>query len=397
MPAPSGDSGALTIPSSEVLVFFIDAGGGHRAAARALQAAAEEDGFPHRVEAVSLQAVLEPLDFWKRLTGSSIEDAYNILIRAGSTRFLVPLLRALQGAIALRHRALVRRLAEFLRGRRPPAAVVSVMPNFNAVIRDAVREAHPGVPVLVLLTDLADFPRRFWIVPGLERVIVGSERALGQALELGLPPARVSRTSGMVLHPRFHPRPGEGARRRFRQGLGIDPGTFVVLVLFGGKGAPEIDPIAGALLQARKDWHVIAICGDNPPLFESVSRRAAGSEGRLHALGFTHEVAAALAASDLLLTKPGPGSLAEAFHMRVPVIVTSNASTVPQERYNIRFVEERGLGIVVRHWREIPPAAAGLVADPGRLRAILRNLEALPENHAVFEALSLIAAEARRR
>jgi 1,2-diacylglycerol 3-beta-galactosyltransferase len=344
---------------------------------------------------VSLQDVLEPLDFWKRLTGRPIEEAYNILVRAGATRFLVPLLRGLHAAIALRRRALVRHLAAFLRD-RAPAAVVSVMPNFNAVIRDAVRQAHPGVRFLVLLTDLADFPPRFWMVPGLDRVIVGSERALSQALELGLPRSRVTRASGMVLHPRFHPRPGPEARARFRSRLRIAADAFVVLVLFGGKGAPEIDPIVAALLDARDDWRVVAICGDNPPLFEAVARRAAGSGGKLHALGFTHEVAAALSASDLLVTKPGPGSLAEAFHMRVPVIVTANAATVPQERFNTRFVEEHGLGIVVRHWREIPPAAGALAADPARLREIQRNLEALPENHAVFEALTVIAAEARR-
>ena len=75
--------------------------------------------------------------------------------------------------------------------------------------------------------------------------------------------------------------------------------------------------------------------------------------------------------------------------------VARNASTVPQERYNTRFVEERGLGIVVRHWREVPPAAAALVADPERVASLRRNLEALRENHAVYEALTLIAAEAR--
>jgi 1,2-diacylglycerol 3-beta-galactosyltransferase len=345
---------------------------------------------------VSLQAVLEPLDFWKRLTGRSIEDAYNVLIRAGSTRFLVPLLRALQWAIALRHRALVARLAAFLRSRRPPAAVVSVMPNFNAVIRDSVRAACPGVPVIVLLTDIADFPPRFWMVPGLDRVIVGSERALGQAREMGLPPAVVSRSSGMILHPRFHPRPAAEVRAAFRRKLGIAEADRVLLLLFGGKGAPEIDPLAGALIDALPGWHAVAICGDNPPLHAAVSRRAAGAGGRLHALGFSDEVAAALSASDLLVTKPGPGSLAEAFHMRVPVIVASNASTVPQERYNTRFVEERGLGIVVGHWHEIPAAAAALAGDPDRMAAIRGNLAALPENHAVYEALTLIAAAARR-
>jgi UDP-N-acetylglucosamine:LPS N-acetylglucosamine transferase len=348
-----------------------------------------------RIEAVSLQAVLEPLDFWKRATGHSIEAAYNAVIQGGSTRFLVPLLRVLHAVIRLRHRALVRQLALFLRERRP-AVVVSVMPNFNAVIRDAVRQAQPGVPFVVLLTDLADFPPRFWMVPGLDRVIVGSERATEQALELGLPRERISSTSGMVLHPRFHSLPGREAPAAFRRELGIDPDADVVLLLFGGKGAAEMDPLAGALLAALEDWHVVAICGDNPSLVEAMGRRAAGSGGRLHVLGFTQEVAAALAASDLLVAKPGPGVLAEAFHMRVPAIVPSNSSTVPQERYNARFLQEHGLGIVVSHWREIPREAAALAADPGRLREIRRKLQALPENRAVFEALALIGAEAGR-
>ena len=383
------------LEAPEVLVFFIDAGGGHRAAARALLAAAEAGTVPFRLEAVNLQSVLEPLDFWKRLTGHSIEEAYNALVRGGSTRFLVALLRLLHAAIRLRHHALVRRLAEYLRGRRP-AAVVSVMPNFNAVVRDAVREAHPDVPFVVLLTDFADFPPRFWIVGDLDRVIVGSELAERQALELGLARDHVFRTSGMVLHPRFHPPPGREAGERFRHELGIGSAAFVVLLLFGGKGALEMDPLAGALLGAREDWHVVAICGDNAPLLEAMERRSRASGGRLHALGFTHEVAAALAASDLLVAKPGPGVLAEAFHMRVPVIVTCNPSTVPQERYNARFVAERGLGVVVRRWREIPSAAAALAADPARLREIRRSLEALPENRAVFEALRVIDAEVNR-
>jgi 1,2-diacylglycerol 3-beta-galactosyltransferase len=198
----------------------------------------------------------------------------------------------------------------------------------------------------------------------------------------------------MVLHPRFHPAPGPEARARFRVERGIPGDALVVLVLFGGKGAPEIEPIAAALLDARPDWHVVAICGDNPPLHAALAQRAESASGRLHAIGFTNDVAGALAAADLLVTKPGPGSLAEAFHMRVPVVVAANASTIPQERYNTRYVGERGLGVVVRHWRELAPAAAALAADPARLHAMKRALAGLPENRAVFEALDVIAAAA---
>ncbi len=75
-----------------------------------------------------------------------------------------------------------------------------------------------------------------------------------------------------------------------------------------------------------------------------------------------------LEATDVLVTKPGPGSLSEAFQHRVPVVVTRNVHTIPQERFNTDFVRDRGLGAVVRHWREIPEAVARLRADPAAAR-----------------------------
>ena len=81
-------------------------------------------------------------------------------------------------------------------------------------------------------------------------------------------------------------------------------------------------------------------------------------------LGFTDRVAEILAASDLLVTKPGPGSLSEAFHQRVPVVVTRNIHTIPQERFNTDFVRDRGLGLVVPHWRRDP--RRGPAPPPGR-------------------------------
>jgi len=182
----------------EVLVFTIDAGGGHRAAADALVAAAEETPRPWRFRVVNLQSLLLPMDPLKSLGGLSLEDAYNLLLRRGWTAYMVPMLRVLHGAIALRKRALSAALGRHLAERRP-AAVVSVMPNFNRVIRDALRAAHPGVPFLVLLTDFADFPPHFWIEPGVDRVIVGSDRAGEQALSLGIPTERISRISFIFL------------------------------------------------------------------------------------------------------------------------------------------------------------------------------------------------------
>lgn len=376
----------------EVALFILDAGGGHRSAAKALVAAAESQRRPWRFRVVNLQDVLESLDFGRKLTGRSMEQIYNAMIRRRQTLLLAPLLRVFQWLIRRRHSRLRDVLAAHLSERRP-RLVISLVPNFNGVIRDAVRRCLPGTPFYVLLTDFADFPPRFWMVPDVDRVIVGSERAAAQALELGLSAQKVARTSGMILHPRFYPAPGPEARARVRAELGLDESSFVVLVLFGGKGSPEMRPLSEALLEVAPDLRVIAVCGDNPPLYARLAEVEARSRGRLRRFGFTDRVSEYLAACDLLVTKPGPGSLAEAFHQRVPVVVACNAHTIPQERYNAALVRDGGFGLTVRHWREIPRAVVELRDDNARLQECRRRLAALPPNRAVFEVLDLVEAE----
>lgn len=382
-----------------VLLFTIDAGGGHRAAARALVAAAEETGAPFRFRVESFQQVLLPLDVLKRATGLSLEAAYNLILRKHLSVLMVPLLRMMHGGIRVRRRALVRTLAGWLRREPRPEAVVSVFPNFNGVLRDAIREAIPGVPLVVVLTDLADFPPRFWIEPGLDRVVVGTREARQQAVAIGIPQERVTQVSGMVLHPRFYRASGHGVRERVRAELGFAETDFAATLLFGGKGSPEMVPLAEALLAEAPDLRVVAVCGDNPELFERLAPLAGRAGGRLARFGFTDRVAELLAASDLLVTKPGPGSLSEAFHQGVPVVVTRNMHTIPQERFNTELVARHGLGVVVSSWREIPAAVLRIARDPARREAMRAALGALPRNRAVYEVVELLTrvAEASSR
>jgi len=379
----------------EVLVYFIDAGGGHRATAKALEAAvsARDRGF--RLTLVTLTEVMTELDWWRKLTGRSMEDSYNALVRRGLTVGLVPLLRLMQWTIRLSHEGLVRRIGADL-ARRRPSLVVSVIPNFNAPLRDAVHRTLPGVPFVVLMTDPFDFPPHFWLEPDVDRVITAHAGTVAQAEALGIARPRVTMTSGMVLHPRFYPKADGEARGRVRREMGIDEGRFVFLMLYGGKGSPEMLGIAEALLAHCPEAAVVPICGDNPRLLERMQALAARHPGRLHPTGFTSRVAELMAAADLLVTKPGPGSLAEAFHQGIPVIVVENLFTVPQERANARWIRDEGLGLVVGSSREIAPLAKTLVQEPARLAAIRARLLALPENRALEEALEELQAELAR-
>jgi hypothetical protein len=59
--------------------------------------------------------------------------------------------------------------------------VVSLVPNFNRALYDSVVAAHPGVPFVSVLTDLADLPPHFWIEPGQhQHLVCGTHRAVEQ-------------------------------------------------------------------------------------------------------------------------------------------------------------------------------------------------------------------------
>jgi 1,2-diacylglycerol 3-beta-galactosyltransferase len=104
----------------------------------------------------------------------------------------------------------------------------------------------------------------------------------------------------------------------------------------------------------------------------------------MHIEGFTREVPRFMRLADFFIGKPGPGSVSEAVAMGLPVIVESNAWTLPQERYNARWVEERGVGIEVHNFRGEIVAAVRRMIDPARRCDFVRRVAEI-DNRAVFE------------
>ena len=83
------------------------------------------------------------------------------------------------------------------------------------------------------------------------------------------------------------------------------------------------------------------------------------------------------------LASLGPGSISEAMAMKLPVIVERNAFTLPQERYNPEWVEEREVGVVLKNFRSIAEAARKLI-EPETLARYQANAAAI-RNRAVSE------------
>ena len=360
------------------LIFF-DAGGGHRNAATALQVQIERQGLPFEVSLVNLQEVLDSLDILRKLTGVQIQEMYNKMLRSGWTLGSRQLMRVLQLVVRLYHRPGVRTLENFWKT-QPPDMVVSLVPHFNRTLRESFEKAFPGRPFVTVLTDLADYPKHFWIESEPQYIVCGTEHAVEQARSVGHLDGSVFQTSGMILHPRFY-EPDPADRAGERKKLGLDPELPTGIILFGGYGPRKMLDIVRQLDRSDMQLQLILICGRNDKLARAL--RQERTRIPIHVEGFTTQIPDFMALSDFFIGKPGPGSISEALAKRLPVIIDCNAWTLPQERYNAEWVREKEVGIVVRSHKQTPSAVAELLR-PGEL-ARFRARAAAMENRAIFE------------
>jgi UDP-N-acetylglucosamine:LPS N-acetylglucosamine transferase len=364
---------SLSVKKTIDLVYF-NAGGGHRAAATALETVIRQQGRPWQVRLVNLMNVLDPKDVFRKTTGMDWEDIYNTRLARGWSVGLAQELKLLQALIRLSHRSMASRLRRHWRRTRPDL-VVSLIPNFNRPMYEAVESLRPHVPYVTILTDFADYPPHFWIEPRhMQHFICGTPKAAAQARAVGYGADRVHLTSGMIIRPDFYTE-SPVDRRLAREKLNLDPDRPTGMVMFGGHGSRAMLRIARRL----DDVQLILICGHNAALAQRLSAMSATAPRLV--MGFTSQIRHYMQLSDFFIGKPGPGSISEAVQQGLPVVVVRNTWTMPQERYNTDWVKENNAGIVLESFRFVDDGVREIINRLDEFRASMAQIK----NRAVFE------------
>jgi len=360
------------------LIYF-NAGGGHLASARALEAVLK-NSHPHwNVRLVNLFEVLDSRQVYKRVTGVAPEEFYNRQLAKGWTMAMTPELRILQAFIRLTHQVMVKRLQEHWIETEPDM-VVSLVPNFNRPMYESLVSSLPGVPYVTILTDLADNAPHFWIEQNQQQhFICGTDKAQEQARAAGYPDSHIHASSGMLLHPNFYKKT-EIDRRERLIAAGFNPDKPVGLVMFGGHGSKTMIKIAKQL----SDVQMIYICGHNAALAKKISKMQTRAPKLVE--GFTTQMPVYMEMADFFIGKPGPGSISEAIRKDMPVIIVCNKWTMIQERYNGDWVTENGLGIVLPSFAKINQAVHHLLENLDSYRERVKA----QDNQAVFEVPGIL-------
>ncbi len=198
------------------------------------------------------------------------------------------------------------------------------------------RHAATGVPPPPFATVVTDLTacHPTWFHARVDACFVPTEDVAAQALDAGLALRQIV-MHGLPIRPAFAaPLPPRGA---LRKRLGLAPDGAVVLLVGGGEGMGALEDTAAALdARLPPDAHVIIVCGRNAALADKL--RAAPWRLRVVVNGFVSNMEEWMGAADVVITKAGPGTIAEALIRGVPLML--NGAIPCQEEGNVPFVVE---------------------------------------------------------
>lgn len=374
-------------PARFLLLSSVRAGGGHWSAAGALAEALTSLG-QGQVSADIVDAQSGP---YLRFPASQMTGGYEPLTRTwvglwsslfwltnGDRR--VELGRWLSQPL-LNHQAFNRLAAT------EPTAVISTIPLLHQprFLRRGLRSLGIDVPFIQIVTDPVTV-HRSWLADEIDLYIAQSQLAEQTLVDTHrVPPGKV-RHIGAITGPQFAPAVDKQAVRRT---LGLDPTAFTVLIAGGGAGVGPIKELAEAIQAARLDVQLVIVCGHNEVLRRRLVDRLDRERCQVH--GFVRNLHELMQASDILLSKSGPGTVAEALACGLPVFITSCTSGT--ESGNAEFYESLGVARFVPEVNRCVEALREMASgDRGEIDGLRANID----KGAPWNRTPTIADEIRR-
>jgi 1,2-diacylglycerol 3-beta-galactosyltransferase len=261
-----------------------------------------------------------------------------------------------------------------------PDIIVSIHPMLNFITVRVLRELGLKIPFITVVTDLVS-AHCAWFAPDVDACVVPTEQTKQLYLQHGLDPKRVH-ILGMPIDPAFAA--PVDCKEVLQQKLGLSPGIPVVLLVGGGDGAGGLLAAVRAISRARLPVQLLVVTGRNKRLYASLQRMRAKLHVPAQIFGFVQNMPEMMHASDVIVTKAGPGTISEALACHLPIVLSGY---VPgQEEGNIDYVVDSGVGMIALNPRTLVDALRHLL-KPGspELAHCLENAQRISRSGASFD------------
>ncbi|MGA2490151.1 MAG: glycosyltransferase [Anaerolineales bacterium] len=351
----------LPTDKPHITFLFSDTGGGHRAASEAIiEAIHSEFG-----EAVITQMV----DFLKEYAPppfNHLPEVYPDMVRVPElwgAMFDISDGRSQARIVTSTFWPYVRRAARRLVSDHHSDMLVSVHPLVNSFALKALRKDRP--PFVTVVTDLVS-THALWFDQRADLILVPTEMARQNAIQYDMPPDKV-RVVGQPVSQRCSAPVGDKAL--LRKHLGWPQAKKVILLVGGGEGMGPLAEMARAIDESGLDVCLIIVAGRNSKLEAELKEQTWENQAFIY--GFTHDMADFMRAADVIVTKAGPGTIAEALNAELPIILY--AKLPGQEDGNVDFVLSEGVGVWAPEPLAVVRALTRWICRPQERRIVVKN------------------------
>lgn len=335
-----------------ILFLFSDTGGGHRSAAEAI------------IEAVYSQygdsVTTEMVDIFKDYAPRPLNrmpDWYPYMVKAPDlwgASFRITDGRARARAITATMWPVAARYARRIINQHPSDLVVTVHPFGNSFILKALGNNRP--PFITVVTDMVT-THALWFDNRADVICVPTETARNRAIEYSMNPEKVVVVGQPIAAKYCAP---VGDKVALRRALGWPEDKFTVVAVGGGDGMGPLAQTARAIGESGLDVNLVVVAGRNERLKNSLQKMNWSIPAFIY--GFTRDLPDFMRAADVLVTKAGPGTIAESLAAHLPLVLY--ARLPGQEDGNVTFVRQTGTGVwaptpqrvvsTLRRWYNFP-------------------------------------------
>ncbi len=368
--------------SSRILIFYAEAGAGHRRAAEALAQPLIERG--------AIVTLVDAMRF--------THPVFRAVYRRGGLGLITRLPRLYHLAYYLSDRPAINRV---LRGPRHRSQQISTRPLFhtiesfqpNAILCTHFlpaelcagwrRSGRLHVPLCTIVTDFD--PHFMWQHAGTDWYCVPTEEAGARLMQDGIDPAIIEVT-GIPIGREYDALPDQSAAARR---LNLDPDRAVVLILGGGLGVGAMEDVARSLLVYPLNAQIVFVTGSN----HALRRRLKAMSETWIVRGFVNNMPDWLAAADVAISKAGGLAGSELLAAGVPTIIP--CVLTGHEAMNAQYLASTNAALLVDSAVEALTQADRLLRNPSRRAAMRRAAQQTARPHAAILIADRVMSLAR--
>jgi len=257
------------------------------------------------------------------------------------------------------------RYTKALRSLNPDVILCTHFLPYVSVSERVGRELSLRAPFAAVTTDFD--VHKLWVDRVVSRYYVFHEESAWQLNAKGIAPANIGVT-GIPVGAEFAQ---ISEKPTIRKKLEIPPNRLTVLILSGGFGVGRVhdivESIAGPMTSfGSGSFNLIIVCGRNETLRLDLEKRQFPANIHVTVLGYVSNVHELMDAADILVSKSGGLTSAEAMAKQLPMVIVD---PIPgQETRNATMIVEHGAGVLAHDYHNLRYKLRRILESPEILR-----------------------------